>query len=249
MFNALILDDFELTEGALLGVLARKAPYRRFDGTHICNQFFIFFDGLASFALLPKRSKRKFRMIASNSMKQLTVMSRRGSLNCAGMLQLLKAERMALRHSNPLKIRNPSSWQASAMLGAVKKSYDNAISQLSRSGFFHFSAYANERIGLFMLKQRDQFWAHYYLNRATGLYRDWGASIKVQMLASAHSLVQLEDVEDNFVENQQYSVRARTRYDSMFDSVANLVSEEAQSKRSSSELFSESGPESQNCSR
>jgi hypothetical protein len=230
IFNALILNDIDLVEEALLGVLARKKRFRRFEGTHISNQFFIFYDGLASFALLRKHLSRKFAKVARDSVRDLTLMSRRGTVNCTGMLGLLKAEELALFQSKKRSSvpHHATSWQDSAETGAVKKSYDTASANLSRSGFFHYSAYANERLGLFMLQNEDEFWAEHYLHRAILLYRDWGASLKVQRMTETHGFVHSGETEHDDGSSPMhhgYSIRAKARYHSMYDSVSNLVPE------------------------
>jgi hypothetical protein len=228
MFNALILRDTGLIEQSMAAVLARKKPFQRFDGTHLCNQFFIFFDGLSCFTLMGKRYRnKKYMKLATDSIRKLARMSRSGSINCTGMLEFLKAEEKALRLSHQ---RRSSSWHDSVEITAVRKAYDIASAQLSRSGFFHYSALANEHIGRFMLHHGDDFWAKHYLSRATVLYRDWGATVKVEQLLSEHQFIRLEDEGDSLpIMSRSISVRARPRYDSMYDSVQSLGFGRAQS--------------------
>jgi hypothetical protein len=219
MFNAIILQDMALIEESVAGVLSRKKPFRRFDGTHMCNQFFIFLEGLSGFALIRKRnSKKSYKTLAADSIRELTRMSRSGSINCTGMLQFLKAEEMALRMTQ----QSQTSWQRAVEITAVRKSYDSASAQLSRSGFFHYSALANEHVGCFMLRHDDQFWGEHYLSRAVVLYRDWGATVKVQQMLMEHQFIRLEEEVDPISTRSRISVRARPRYDSMYDSVINL---------------------------
>ena len=44
------------------------------------------------------------------------------------------------------------------------------------------AALANELCGGYFLSQKDFYWASYYYTCAVGLYRDWGATAKVEEL-------------------------------------------------------------------
>ena len=72
------------------------------------------------------------------------------------------------------------------------KLFNDAIPQLARSGFVHFTAIANEHAGELMLREaRDRedkasddsyYWASHYLAQAASLYEEWGATVKVEQM-------------------------------------------------------------------
>ena len=66
-----------------------------------------------------------------------------------------------------------------------------AIQQLSRSGFLHYAAIANERAGVYMRNKKDDYWATHYLTTASSLYAEWGATAK------AHDMVKLYCLEES----------------------------------------------------
>jgi hypothetical protein len=216
LFNAIVLGDADMVEQTLISILARQPIYRRFDGSHFANQFFTFWDGLASIVMLRKKRNRTFSHFFSQSVKSLTRICEAGSINCVGMLQLLKAERKSLLNAN---------------VEDVRRMYTDAIIQLSKTGFTHFGALANERAGEFMLQHNDTFWGEHYLSRAATLYHEWGASVKVAQLLRAHPSIQIERREDE-AHCVSYSIRSRSRYDSTVDSYA-LVSNAFPNRRRS----------------
>jgi len=220
MFNALVLGDTEKVQLALDRVLSRKRFYRRFDGTHLCNLFFTFYDGLASAALVRKgRKRRRYIRLMKESIKWLMTKSKAGSINCVGMIYFLKAEQQSLNSLDDKEL--------------VRSLYGKAIVQLTKTGFMHYSAMANERLGQVMLEKGDQDWGEHYLSQAATLYHDWGASVKVEQLLTTYPFAKLDDRKSNH--GDSFVVRARARYDSQLDSLA-AVSRENSSMGFSSEL-------------
>jgi hypothetical protein len=64
-----------------------------------------------------------------------------------------------------------------------------AIRQLTRGGFLHYAAIANELAGLHMLRVQDEYWAKHYLTNAAASYAEWGAVVKAEQMAKKHDSV------------------------------------------------------------
>eukprot|EP00529_Nitzschia_sp_RCC80_P040683 CAMPEP_0113501528 /NCGR_PEP_ID=MMETSP0014_2-20120614/33008_1 /TAXON_ID=2857 /ORGANISM="Nitzschia sp." /LENGTH=83 /DNA_ID=CAMNT_0000396133 /DNA_START=93 /DNA_END=341 /DNA_ORIENTATION=+ /assembly_acc=CAM_ASM_000159 len=79
--------------------------------------------------------------------------------------------------------------------------YNEAIVPLSRAGFIHYAALANEHCGKFLLaRAKDEYWGGHYLNRAVILYRDWKAVIKVeQLMRQFPFLASIDNSEDSSI--------------------------------------------------
>merc|ERR1711865_858725 len=74
---------------------------------------------------------------------------------------------------------------------------DTAISYALRDGFLHHAALASERAGLYFLFLDDEVFASKYLSRAYILYKEWGAYVKVNQLASQYESL-LKEQPDSF---------------------------------------------------
>jgi hypothetical protein len=198
MFNAYILNDLDIAREA--GKRANQATLR---GTHFSNAFHAFIDGLVYLALYRRdRENKKYLKTANHAISRLTDYAKKRSINCLGMLLLLQAEKSSLslgKHD-------------------AKKAYNEAISQLNRSGFGHFAAIANERAGEFMEVCNDSYYSEHYFSKAAVLYDKWGASQKTKMMAKRNSCIRLS--KDHRVLN--ISLRG-----SDFDALGADLSEEA----------------------
>lgn len=225
IFNALILDDTRTVQLGLDSIFARKPLFRRFDGTHLCNQFFTFYDGLASFAILQKCNKKNERKrylnVANDSIRWLHRMSKAGSINCLGLLHLLLAEKKAL---------TATAARATDM-EEVRMMYNEAIVPLTRTGFIHYAALANERAGKFMLNHaEDEFWGGHYLSRSATLFREWGAVVKVEQLTDQFpTLVTIDGSSSLF--GSSLNVHAKRKFDSKYDSIHNFDNEDMEVTR------------------
>lgn len=231
MFNAIVLGDCDKIELALRNVLTRPKKSRKCDGMHASNVFLTFLGGLAGIELLrsmkkekKKRNptKRQCTRVVQGSICWLTRLSRQGAINCVGILHLLNAENASLR--------------SNANAQTTRSLYDLAISQLSKTGFNHFAALANERAGACMLENRDQNWAQHCLSRAAKRHKELGASVKVGCLVNLCPFIQLED---GAPKECQLSIRGCSRFDTKRDSI-HLVTQERSSQFSSQFFSSES---------
>ena len=182
---ALLIDDMDMAERSMNEILGIQQQYRRIVVTHFANYMFALLDGLGGCILFQKTKKSKYLALAKNGRKDLNKMN---SLNSLPLLQLVDAELAWTRRSSKRK------------RAAVKGLCDKAIVSLVRSGFSHLGAIAYERAGRFMLQQaQDQglttktdaeFWAKEYLEQSVKLYKEWGATIKVnQMISSQYNTV------------------------------------------------------------
>ena len=104
-FSAYLFNDLDVAKETIDKLLARKT--KRLDGTQIMNIFFAFVDGIVSFALIRsnKRKTGKYRALAKASMKELGRYAKKRSLNVAGLLSLLLAEKASLSEKNPEVLR------------------------------------------------------------------------------------------------------------------------------------------------
>ena len=73
-----------------------------------------------------------------------------------------------------------------------KQAYDEAIRVCSRSGLMNFEAMANEAAALYFFDEGDEDWAMYYMTRALGLYGDWGATGKAEILQEEYKFEEPE---------------------------------------------------------
>jgi predicted ATPase len=180
-FNAYVLNDLSRAEMALKK-LSRKPKERRYPGSHFINYFFVFVDGIVSAALYRKKKSRRYRLLLDNAIKWLVTASKKGSLNCLGMLRFLEAERKSTNSCSAKPVD--------------RELYAKAISLFARGGFSHFCAIANERVGESMLRDKDMYWAAIYFTNAVTCYKDWGAKVKVEQLVSTYDFVDLNRSDD-----------------------------------------------------
>jgi predicted ATPase len=116
--------------------------------------------GLASFALGRATGQKKYRILGKKAIKFFKTEVRRGSVNAFPILAMLEAE------------KSPS-----------KEGYEKAIKTCARLGLSHHEAYMCERAGVYFLnEEKDEEWSRIYLDLALSLYKDWGASGKVNAL-------------------------------------------------------------------
>jgi len=104
-----------------------------------------------------------------------------------------------------------------------------AITQLTRSGFVHYAAMANELAGIHMLKVSDEDWSSYYLLRAAKDYGEWGAIVKVEQLTKKHSSIDLSSARNP---SQSMAFRGRAQYNPIADSVSSADKMASQSRQS-----------------
>ncbi|CAB9515760.1 serine threonine protein kinase [Seminavis robusta] len=137
------------------------------------------FFGLVNFALAKSTGKKRYRDRGQKIIEEFKTYVKNGSVNSHHMLTLLQAEDAALSSTG--------DWNA------VTKGYDEAIRCAARAGFTNHEAIGNERAGRFLVgvkennkraKEDDAVadQAKAYISRAMALYREWGATAKVDQL-------------------------------------------------------------------
>mmetsp|Transcript_5696 Transcript_5696/g.13418 ORF Transcript_5696/g.13418 Transcript_5696/m.13418 type:complete len:1146 (+) Transcript_5696:103-3540(+) len=144
-------------------------PYYKTDTTFTGTTMRVFFSGLASFALMRKTRKKKYKKRSKRFLSDMEKMMQRGGRNLLQKFLLMKAEYTASQSKNI----NESE---------QKVMYDEAIRAASRAGFTNDAALANELAGFFCLRRGDEGAddAGWYLNRAKDTYDEWGAHGKSQ---------------------------------------------------------------------
>ncbi|CAB9503395.1 Histidine kinase [Seminavis robusta] len=204
IFNFYLMKDTNQLEESVKSLLARKT--KRLPGdTAVFNFFATFVDGLAGFELCRKRpKKRAYRKLAKSALKWLTFCTKKECVNCLGMLRLLEAEKKTL--------------SSSCSIETGRRLYDEAISQLSRSGFTNLCAIANELAGEFTSSRGDSYWTEQYLANSMGLYAEWGASVKVEHMRSQHGFLKPPTNRRRSV-----SLRGRQRFEDTTISSSNMT--------------------------
>jgi hypothetical protein len=191
------LDRAEETLNALLSLETRQLG----NGCHVANIFFALLDGLLGLALQDRKRgfRRVFRRVAGEGMKWLKHRAQKGAVDCVSLVSFLEAIQ--------------ASQEAGAKREVVKELFDDVICQLSRAGFVHYAAIANERVGEYMVRNEDTFWAEHYLSRSLQLYEEWGAVVKVLQLRDKYSEIL------SFVQSATTttSLRGRHRYTAAYD--------------------------------
>ena len=91
-----------------------------------------------------------------------------------------------------------------------------AIQQVSRSGFLHYSAMGNELAGQFMLRRHDDYWPSHYLSRAAHAYTEWGATVKAAGMVQTYPTVQFSQ---ESLQTSGVFHHGKSQYDSNTDSV------------------------------
>jgi hypothetical protein len=134
-----------------------------------------------------------------------------------------------------LRLLEAESASLSCPKEAGKMMFDEAISQLARSGMTHFGAIANKRAGEFMLSCEDEEWAQHYLSKSVELYGEWGASVKAEQLVAKYDFVKLGGDDDSGRIVPTF-LQGREHFDSNRDSYArtrmSMLKAELSSERS-----------------
>jgi len=66
--------------------------------------------------------------------------------------------------------------------------HDQAIAQLTRSGFLHYAAIANELAALRMVRKNDEFWASHYFEQVCELVDVSGIEVMVSRQTNTASI-------------------------------------------------------------
>ena len=127
--------------------------------------------------------RRKQLKVAKDVMNEMEQWAKQGGLNCLHKLLILQAEYNAFRFickppRGCLQRGPPLDFTS------VQRDYDRAISTSTRSGFRNDAAVAAERAYIFCDKCNQKFLARSYRSQAIGFYNEWGATSKVQQMAT-----------------------------------------------------------------
>lgn len=127
------------------------------------------FTGLCSFTLsrdesIRRKRRAKYYAVGKSCVEYFRKALESGAVNAFPLYKLLLAER-----------------------SHTKRAYDEAIRVCSRSGLVNFGALANESAALYFFSVDDEDWAMHYMDKAVGLYEEWGAMAKVQALKERYT--------------------------------------------------------------
>ena len=85
---------------------------------------------------------------------------------------------------------------------------------MTRCGFQHYAAIANELAGLHMSRKNDTYWEKHYLRQAAHLYSEWGATVKVDIMKETYPRIDFD--RSRFLGSK---IRGKSQYDVTLDSV------------------------------
>ena len=124
-------------------------------------------------------SGKKWQLrLAGRLLKRLKKIVKDGNINCVHMIQLLAAEKLALK--KPIKKVSPVEHRRQ-----VGRAFDLAISSASGCGFSNDAGVAHERAAVYY-SLFDQQHADYHWTQAVEQYADWGAWQKVELMIELH---------------------------------------------------------------
>ncbi len=142
-------------------------------GTNSMFSYYVFctYNALAHLAAYPEISKKEQREALQNVktwQNKLKIWKNHDPDNHAHRWHLIEAEYFRI-------IQKPKK--------AIKH-YRKAISLSEQNGFISFEALGNELLGKYYLKQNDEDFAEFYLQKALMNYRQWGALTKAEQLVN-----------------------------------------------------------------
>jgi len=160
------------------------------------------FIGLVYFALANSTGRKKYRSEGQRIIQEFETYAKYGNVNSLHILKLLRAEDAMIGETD---------WSK------VEPYYDEAINGAARSGFTNHGALANERAGRClqqMIARNNKLGkdnaiidqAKRYIERAMALYREWGATEKVDQLEREFPSLQPSAI------MKSINIKARRRY-------------------------------------
>jgi hypothetical protein len=168
---AIYFQDHQTLEGCLQHLSFGRS--NGVDGCMLWVSTLLWCEGLGGILLYRSQKKRKYVLLARRRIKQLTLWTRRGSVNCYHSLLHLEAE-IAILNRQP-------------MLG-IKDKFDTSISAARRAGWNNQAAFVNERAALFFQREQlDHERASTYMMISYQLYESWGAAAKTMTMIRDHS--------------------------------------------------------------
>jgi histidine kinase len=154
-----------------LDVANRIAEKMASVGTHyssyVCLTHRIYFSGLAASGMARKTGLRKYIKRAHAFATEMRRITRSKGLNALHKALMLEADLLACKSQNVAKIQD---------------AYDEAIASAMKAGHTHLAALGSEIAAEYFVQNGDEFPAGTYFSQARDLYRDWGATAKVEEL-------------------------------------------------------------------
>lgn len=160
MIVAYYFQDYDLAESNLKQI--HQDLYE--DGPDILVPLRLFYAGLTYLARFRVSGKCVYKRGCQQVLKQFQKWVKDGAVNCFHLDLILQAEMLAT---------------TSASKDVVVSSFDKAISSAGDICWKHHQALANELAGIYLYCKSDLSWARLYLENAVELYKEWGATAKV----------------------------------------------------------------------
>ena len=171
------------------------------ENSFIAVTFGMFFRALTYNAMYRRSPKRKYRSQTTKILRRMDMMRGKENINFLHKYLIVEADFNATYGLNP---------------GHEKASFDNAILKATRAGFVQDGALANELAGEFSLKNKDEFWAEYYMTKAYTMYETWQARAKTKQLLERHAkLVNLDSAM-----SEVFVTKRRSRKDEAMSAVS-----------------------------
>jgi hypothetical protein len=127
--------------------------------------------GVSLFEMARKTTKKKYKQEAMKVLASVKDHVKKGALNVYHHEALLEGELAAMNGNSEV----------------ARHHYGRATVLAGRRGFLQDSALANERFGLYLLKDlSDTEEASYRLEQAAKLYNEWGARAKANLITEEY---------------------------------------------------------------
>lgn len=143
----------------------------------------IYFSGLAASAMARKTGLRKYKKRARAFATEMRRIARTKGLNALHKALMLEADLLAC---------------GSQSVAKVQDAYDEAIASAMKAGHIHLAALGSEIAAEYFFENDAKFSARKYFSQARDLYRDWGATAKVdELIATRGALIEASTLEFN----------------------------------------------------
>lgn len=143
--------------------------------------------GISLFDMARKTQKKKYKQEAVKVLAMVKEHVKKGALNVYHHEALLEGEYAALNGDSEV----------------ARHHYGRATVLAGRRGFLQDSALANERFGLYLLKDlSDTEEATYRLEQAAKLYKEWGARSKANLLTEEYGYL-WASLDENASDNEE----------------------------------------------
>lgn len=157
-------------------IAERVASVGTYDSSYVALTHRIYFSGLAASGMARKTGLRKYKKRARAFATEMRRITRARGLNTLHKALMLEADLLACKSKNVAKVQD---------------AYNEAIASAMEAGHTHLAALGSEIAAEYFVENHDKISARKYISQARDLYRDWGATAKVEeLLATWGALIE-----------------------------------------------------------